>query len=41
MASQTLNTGFYVNTSDKFVSASSVSYADPYYFSRAPELDAL
>lgn len=38
-AAQTLNTGFYVNPSTgKFVTASSVSYADPYFSSRAPEL---
>ena len=39
-ASQTLNTGFYVNpTTGKFVSASSVSYADPYFSGRSPELE--
>jgi len=38
-AAQALNTGFYVSpTTGKFVSASSVSYADPYYSGRAPEL---
>jgi len=38
-AAQTLNTGFYVNpATGKFMSASSVSYADPYYSGRAPEL---
>jgi hypothetical protein len=39
-ASQTLNTGFYVNPSTgKMQSASSVSYADPYFSGRAPELE--
>ena len=38
VAAQELNTGFYVNSSGKFVSASSVSYADPYFSGRAPEL---
>ena len=39
-ASQTLNTGYYVNpTTGKFVSASTVSYADPHYAGRAPELE--
>lgn len=37
-AAQTLNTGFYVNSAGQFRSASSVSYADPYYSARAPEL---
>jgi hypothetical protein len=37
VAAQELNTGFYVS-GGKFVSASSVSYADPHYSSRAPEL---
>jgi hypothetical protein len=37
VTAQELNTGFYVNNG-KFVSASSVSYADPHYSSRAPEL---
>ena len=37
VAAQELNTGFYVS-GGKLVSASSVSYADPYYSSRAPEL---
>ncbi len=37
VAAQELNTGFYVN-GGKFVSASSVSYADPHYSARAPEL---
>lgn len=39
-ASQTLNTGFYVNpATGKMQSASTVSYADPYYSGRAPELE--
>lgn len=38
-AAQTLNTGFYVNpATGKLMSASTVSYADPYYSGRAPEL---
>ena len=37
-ASQTLNTGFYLNGSGSFVTASGVSYADPYISARAPEL---
>lgn len=38
-AAQTLNTGFFVSpTTGKLVSASTVSYADPYFSSRAPEL---
>ena len=36
-ASQILNTGFYLNSAGKFVTASGVSYADPYVSSRAPE----
>lgn len=37
-ASQILNTGHYVNPSTgKFVGAQSVSYADPYFSSRAPD----
>ncbi|HEX4155147.1 MAG TPA: carboxypeptidase regulatory-like domain-containing protein [Acidobacteriaceae bacterium] len=37
-ASETLNTGHYVNPSTgKFVTAQSVSYADPYFSSRAPD----
>lgn len=39
VAAQTLNTGFYVDSSGKFHSASSVGYADPYFSSRAPELE--
>jgi hypothetical protein len=40
VAAQELNTGFYLNTStNKMVSASSVSYADPYLSGRAPELE--
>jgi hypothetical protein len=38
-AAQELNTGFYENSAGKFVSASSVSYADPYLSGRAPELE--
>lgn len=38
VAAQELNTGFYLNSANKFVSASSVSYADPYISGRAPEL---
>jgi hypothetical protein len=38
VAAQELNTGFYVNSAGKFVSASSVSYADPHFSARAPEL---
>jgi len=38
--SQTLNTGYYINpTTGKFQTASSVGYADPYFSSRAPELE--
>ena len=36
-ASQILNSGFYLNSAGKFVTASGVSYADPYISSRAPE----
>ena len=39
MAAQELNTGFYLNGAGHFVSASSVSYADPYYSGRAPEFE--
>ncbi len=39
VAAQELNTGFYANSSNKFVSASSVSFPDPYLSSRAPELE--
>ena len=39
VAAQELNTGYYVNSAGKFVSASSVSYADPYYSGRPPELE--
>ena len=38
-AAQTLNTGFYLNSTGKFVTANGVSYADPYFSSRAPELN--
>ncbi len=37
-AAQTLNTGFYLNGAGKFQTASTVSYADPYFSGRAPEL---
>lgn len=39
VAAQELNTGYYLNSSNSFVSASSVSYADPYLSGRAPELE--
>lgn len=39
VAAQELNTGYYLNGSNKFVSAGSVSYADPYLSGRAPELE--
>ena len=39
VAAQELNTGNYLNSSGGFVSASTVSYADPYFSSRAPELE--
>jgi Carboxypeptidase regulatory-like domain/TonB dependent receptor-like, beta-barrel len=38
VAAQLINTGNYLNTSNQYVSASSVSYADPYYSGRAPEI---
>jgi hypothetical protein len=38
LAAQELNTGFYVNAAGKFVTASSVAYADPYLSGRAPEI---
>ncbi|HVU45554.1 MAG TPA: carboxypeptidase-like regulatory domain-containing protein, partial [Terracidiphilus sp.] len=38
VAAQELNTGYYLNSSNKFVSASSVSFADPYFSGRAPEI---
>ena len=38
MAAQELNTGNYLNSSNKFVSASSVSFADPHFSGRAPEI---
>lgn len=38
-ATQTLNTGNYINSNGAFVTASSVSYADPYLSGRAPEFD--
>ncbi|MGA1982692.1 MAG: TonB-dependent receptor [Acidobacteriaceae bacterium] len=37
-ASQILNTGFYLNAASKFVTASGVSYADPFISGRAPEM---
>lgn len=39
IAAQELNTGYYLNSAGKFVSASSVSYADPYFSGRAPEIE--
>ena len=36
-ATQTLNTGNYVNAAGAFVTASGVAYADPYLSGRAPE----
>jgi hypothetical protein len=39
VAAQELNSGFLLNSSGKFVSASTVSYADPYLSGRAPELE--
>ena len=36
-SSQTLNTGNYINSAGSFVTASTVSYADPYLSGRAPE----
>jgi len=39
VAAQELNTGNYLNGSGGFVSASAVSYADPYFAGRAPELE--
>jgi hypothetical protein len=38
IAAQELNTGFYVNSANQFVTASSVGYADPYFSDRAPEM---
>jgi hypothetical protein len=38
VAAQELNTGNYLNSSNKFVSASSVSFADPHFSGRAPEV---
>lgn len=38
-AAQTLNTGFYLNSAGKFVTASGVSYADPRISGRAPEFN--
>ena len=38
VAAQELNTGFYLNSSNKMVSASAVNYADPYLSGRAPEI---
>lgn len=39
VAAQELNTGYYVNGNRQFVGAGSVSYADPYFSGRAPELE--
>ena len=38
-AAQTLNTGFYLNSAGKFITASGVSFADPYLSGRAPEFN--
>jgi hypothetical protein len=38
-AAQILNTGNYLNSAGKIVTASSVAYADPYVSGRAPELN--
>lgn len=38
VAAQELNTGNYLDSSNKFHSAAGVSYADPYLSSRAPEI---
>jgi hypothetical protein len=38
-SAQTLNTGNYLNSAGKVVTASSVSYADPYLSGRAPEFN--
>lgn len=38
VAAQEIGTGFYLNSSNKMVSASSVNYADPYFSGRAPEI---
>jgi Carboxypeptidase regulatory-like domain/TonB dependent receptor len=38
-ASQILNTGNYLNSAGKFVTASGVSFADPYISGRAPEFN--
>jgi hypothetical protein len=37
-AAQTLNTGFYVQSNGQMASAGSVSFADPYFSGRAPEI---
>jgi len=39
VAAQELNTGFYVNSSNKVQPAASVSFADPYLSGRAPEME--
>lgn len=39
VAAQVLNTGYYLNGSGKFVTGSSVGYADPYLSGRAPEIN--
>ena len=38
-AAQILNTGFYLNSSNKLVTASTVGYADPYISGRAPVMN--
>lgn len=39
VAAQELNTGNYLTSTGAFVSAAGVSYADPYFSGRAPELE--
>lgn len=39
VAAQILNTGYYLNGAGKFVTASSVGFADPHVSSRAPEFN--
>jgi hypothetical protein len=38
VAAQELNTGNYLNSANNFVGASSVSFADPYFSGRAPQI---
>jgi hypothetical protein len=38
-ASQILNTGYYLNSAGKLVTAAGVSYADPYFSGRAPDFN--